>query len=476
MKKWISLLLAALLLLGSLSVLADDAPTMAGMPNPMSEYTGIAEIKEDHPEIEIEEPPEGATNIQYFVIEMQEGYAIADIRFTLDGVEYDYRCVQRDEDDEFFNKDNGYLPGLYYDFDDFEIEPVPMDGYDCNMGIYYCTADQIGFVSWYDFETQCAYSLSASAPKDVLVATGRTLLKSNLQNTTVAGTVLSYANDMLRLKIWNGNIVNIPCGNDIDVAPGDIVSVVYAGDLLKSPYIIRVNVLEPAGRFSGTVVAHDNSSVTVKAKNGSQIIFTLTENSMITGEDTEIKNNAQVSITYSGSLASTVYAFEICIDVPGEEMDPSLIDKELSGTVIKLTKTTVTIKTSKGKKYSFRRTGDTIYSGSHSLKVNCTVNVRYDGYASATPDAKEITVTKAAPKPTPTPKPTPKTRTVEGTVVAVCGIWITLDDGHVYTVNTAHCKITGPDYCDVGAHAVFHYYKDGNDRICTTARFELKVY
>lgn len=476
MKKFISILLAAMLLLGSVSVLADDAPALAGMPNPMSEYAGLAEIKEDHPEIEIEEPPEGAENIRYFVIEMAEGYAIADIQFTLDGIDYDYRCVQRDEDDDFFNEDNGYLAGLYYDFDVQQVEQVDADGQTVNMGLFYCTASGIGFTAWYDFETQCSYSLSAAAPQEVLAETGRTLLRSNLANTTVAGTVISYENDTLRVKIWNGNIVSFPCAYEFYANPGDIVRVVYAGDLLNDPYVINVNVLESAGLFCGTVVAHDAGSVTVRAANGSQIVFKITENTVITGEAEEIKNNAQVSVTYSGSPGTTVYAFEISIDVPGEELDPSLIDKELSGTVLRLTSSTVTVRTSKGKNYSFKRVPGTVYSGKYDLKVNTTVTVRYDGYASASPDAKEITVTKAAPKPQPTPKPTPKSRRAEGTVTAVCGIWITLDDGHVYTVNTAHCKITGPDYCAVGAHAVFHYYKDGSDRICTTARFELKVY
>ena len=476
MKKTISLLLAALMLLCALPALAEEEPVTVGMPNPMSEYAGIAEIKEDHPEIEIEEPPEGAEDIRYFVIEMQEGYAIADIQFVLNGIEYDYRCVNRDEEDEFFNKDNGYLAGLYYDFDVEKVEPVPMDGYNCNMGIYYNTAEQVGFVSWFDFETELAYSLSASAPLDTLLETGRALLKSNLSYTTVAGTLLSYQNDVLRLQLWNGNLVNIPCDIETDAAAGDIVSISYAGDLLNRPYIVRVNVLEPAGRFTGTVTAHDSNSVTVKAAGGSQIVFQLTEFTAITGEDTEIKNNAQVSVTYSGSLTAQIFAFEICIDVPGEEMDPKLIDKELKGTVTKLTKITITVKTSKGKKYSFKRTADTVYSGKHTLKVNCTVTVRYDGYASATPAAKEITVTKAAPKPTPTPDPTPKTRKAEGIVTSVCGIWITLDDGHVYTVNSAHCKITGPDYCMVGARAVFRYYKSGSDRVCTSAKFEIKVY
>ena len=476
MKKILSLILALVLLAGALPAPAEEEPMLIGMPNPMNEYAGIAEMKEDYPDIEMEEPPEGATDIRYSVADADDVPLFAEIMFTYNGKEYTYRCLPRDEDAIVFDRDSGYLAGLYYDFDVEEIVPVTAGDTPYNMGLHYYTPEGVGCVDWYDFEAHCEYSVGGTAEREELFAVAQAILEKNAQHTSVEGTLLAFDNDTLTLRLDNSNTLRFPCTLDIEAAPGDRVSVTYVGELTKSPTVIRLNVLYETMSFVGTVTAHDDSSVTVKAKNGSTIVFKLTEYTVIAGEDTVIRNNAQVTVAYTGDLTSAVYAFEVYIDVPGEEMDPKLIDKTLTGTVTKLTRSKLTIRTSKGKTYSFRRVSGTEYTGKYELKVNCTVTVRYDGYASATPDAKEIHVKNAAPKPTPTPKPTKKLKKAEGTVTAVCGIWITLDDGHVYTVNSANCTIKGSEMCEIGSHAVFRYYKSGSDRICESATFELRVY
>lgn len=471
MKKIVSVFMALVLLLGAVCTGAAETG-FAGMPNPMTEYASLEELTDEYPGLEMEEVPEGAEEVHYFVI-TAGSYAVADVQFKLDGIDYDYRAVQCVENDAAFYAAFGELAGLFYEFDVSTQETA--EGR--LLHIRYCTSEQVGAVEWFDDEADCAYSLSANAPLKALKETAAKLVKSNSSLAVAEGTVLAFENGQLKLRLLNGNVVTLACDTEEEIVPGDSVELTYAGDLLNAPYIVKLEVTEPAGLFSGTVTAHDNRSVTVKAANGSTLVFALTGNTVIAGADTAIKNHAQVTVTYSGSLTGTVSAFEVYIDVPGEEMDPSLIDKTLSGTVTKLTGSLLSIKTNKGKKYSFKITRDTEENGKYELKVNCTVTVRYDGYASNTPDAKEITVTKAAPKPTPKPtkEPTPKTKKVSGTITAVCGVWITLDDGHVYTVNSSYTKIKNADLCEIGNWADLTYYKDGSDRICTKATFSRQL-
>lgn len=476
MKKYLMIALALMLLFGAANAFADEAPGFAGMPNPMNEYAGIGEIREDYPAVEMAEPPAGASDILYFVIDSGNGFPFAEIRYTLDGAEYTYRCLPRPADVTVFDADYGYLAGLYYEFDVNETAEVTAGASAVKMDLHYYTADGIGCAIWYDAEAGCEYSLAATAPLETIRAAATALAEANTQYSSVSGTLAAISDTAITLQLGNGNTVVIPCTLDTEAGAGDAVTVVYTGSLAADPYVIAVRVDSRAAVFTGTVTAHDKNTVTVQAASGTTLVFSLSGSTAVAGEDTEIKNNAQVTVTYTGSLEEGVSALEIHIDVAGEEIDPKLIDKELKGTVVKLTKKYVQIKTSKNKKYKFMRTADTEYTGKHKLEVNCTVVVTYDGYASKAPDAKIIRVT-AAPKPAPTPDPEPKLKKATGNITAVCGIWITLDDGKVYTVNSANCEIDNPQYCGIGHEAVFQYYKVDGERICKKATFkELKVY
>lgn len=474
MKK-ISILVMALIMLVSLTALADGEP-MVGMPNPMSEYAGMEGILEEYPAIEMAEPPAGAQDVLYFVIDSGDGYPVAEIRYTIDGTEYTYRCLPREKDVTVFGADAGYLAGLYYDFDVNETAEVAAGASEVAMDLHYCTAEGIGCAVWYDAEEACEYSVSAKAPLETIRAAATELAKSNTQYSNVSGRVTEITDNGLTLLVENGNVITIPSGIDTDAAVGDEVTVVYTGALTDNPYVISITVDSKAAVFSGTVTAHDKESVTVQAASGTTLVFKLSGDTLIAGADKEIKNHAQVTVTYTGSIEAGANALEVQIDVAGDEIDPALVDKELKGTVIKLTKKYVQIKTDKNKKYKFNLTSETQYTGKTKLAVNATVVVTYDGYASKTPDAKIIKVT-AAPKPTPTPAPQPKLKKVTGTVTAVCGIWITLDDGNVYTVNGANCTIKNQKYCKVGYEATLQYYKENGERICKKATFsEPRVY
>lgn len=475
MKKILSVLLAVMMLVGALSVSAD---VLVGMPNPMNEYESIEALIEDYRGIEMAEPPAGSENVSIYAIDSGNGSPIAQIVFTNGGAEYTYRAYMRDEEEEpVYNADTGYLPGLYYNFDVDRVEAVTAGDISYNMHILYYTPENVGAAIWYDTEAGCEYSVAAAASLDAIKAMASELAYMNDSYSEVGGTVLASDGSTLTLRVPNGSVIVFALPFDYSVIPGDYVMLAYTGAAGVDATIVNIDVLYDAHTFSGTVTAHDKDTVSVKAKNGTLLKFNLLEYTTITGNDTAIKNNAQVTVTYAGDLAEAVYAYEVSIDVAGSELDPKLIDKTLSGTVTKLKTGSFQVKMKNGKKYSFKRTAETEYTGKYKIAVGCTVTVTYDGYASDTPDAKIVKVTakKVDPTPDPTPKPV-KLKTAKGTVTTVCGIWIGLDDGQIYTVNSAECNIKGGDFLEPGAYAVIKYYKDGNERIAREATFELLVY
>lgn len=495
MKKTLPLILAILMLVCALPTGADIcSPTgadidsltgadidsvsgglFAGMPSPMHEYLSMKDLNEDYPSLEMAEPPVDAENILYLVIDGGDDYPIGEIRFTLNGIEYSYRSCAFAEGDSPFNSDAN-LAGLYYQFDFEDTDVIPTGSQFITMHVCHNEAENIGYAEWYDADAGCGYSVSASTSVSELVVMASELIESSSSSATIQGVIGVISDTSLMMRLENGNIVSLPLSIETYAKPGDFVEVQYVGNLMSNPLVLNISVLYASASFSGTVVAHDQNSVTVESASGTTIKFLFSVDTQVTGAAKEIKNNAQVSVTYSGDLTSSVYAYEICIDVPGSELDPSLIDKNLTGTVTKLSNSQMTIKNSKGKKYSFKLVSTTKYIGKYKLEVGCTVNVTYDGYASKTPDAKIVKTTKEAPDPTPTPTPAKKLKKAEGTVTNVMGIWITLDDGHTYTVNGATCKITGADFAVVGAHAEFRYYKSGSERIVEKATFDFLDY
>lgn len=312
-----------------------------------------------------------------------------------------------------------------------------------------------------------------------------------LADDTLEGTVALVSGSTFILTMDNGNSLSLSSAGIPDVAlnVGDRISVAYTGNILSTPVATAVTVLEASALQSASGIVTNIETV-----QGSTVFFVQISGAgtfsflfdaartTVTGAEKTIAVGDQVTVTWNGDILSRPAALNVTINaaaprvtpvptpMPAEknDMDPSLIDKSLSGTVTQLKNSKMYIKTSKGKKYSFKITNDTIRQGKYDLKVGCKVTVTYDGYASKQPSAKILKVTHAAPDPTPTPE---SLRTASGNVESVMGIWIRLDDGHVYTVNSANCSISGAENCQVGSYATFKFYFDGDERVCKKATF-----
>ena len=199
---------------------------------------------------------------------------------------------------------------------------------------------------------------------------------------------------------------------------------------ISAPRATKVSLVQPeaANQMTGTALAVTDSVVFLQISSTTAYGFRYDAKTTYTFAGTPanppVAAGDTVTVTLSGDPAVSAYAvsFEVktfgtarnpaatptavpSSSSPASDQDTSLIDKKLNGTVTELTSKKMTIRTSKGKSYTFKRVKSTQYTGKYKLEVGATVKVRYDGYASKRPDAKEIRVTAAAPKVTPTPKP-----------------------------------------------------------------------
>ena len=412
-------------------------------------------------------PAEG-TDVLYQSIDGEIGTPeIAQIRFTLDGVEYYYRAKACEN---IMNLQD--ISGLYYDYDVDETVQSVSTGIYIEYAIQYCTPSGIGHTTWFDPDSKCQYDLSAQTTAENLKSVTELVAAKDIYSDSIQGIVTAIGKDEITLSMENGNIVKIPCRIDTDAKAGDKVNLWYSGTIGNDDaMVLYIEVIEAAGTYSGEVVKKDDTSITI-AKENEAYTFILGDTVEITGAQ-KVKVGDIISVVYTGQMGekATVIKIEVEFSAPEEpEVDPELIDKTLKGTVTKVHSKNISIVTSKGKKYTFIRTKNTVYSGNFPLQVGCTVCVRYDGYASKKPDAKEIEVL-SAPAPTPTDDPKPKTHTVTGTVESLCGIWIVLSDGHTYTVNSANCNIQDEQYRDIGASIQITYYMDGDERIAVKAKF-----
>lgn len=468
--KLIALLMALMMMLGTVAVLAEGGDTtgVAGMVNPWTEYSSVEALQADYPSFEIDELPKNAENVTYAVLDTEE-YVMFEVRFTLDGTDYTYRI----RPSEAALADPTEMSGLYYTWDQNKSGKQNFNGIAYPFVKQYNSVERVANVYLYDPEAKISYDLSASNVDFVTVTdVADVMFSGEVQVTIVSGSVLSYENGELKILTDNLQTIVFHFIPDEEIGRGDYINVSYVGAFSTKgePTVAQIEIVDKAETFSGTVTKHDKDYVQVDSGNGSSIRFMLADYTILSGEEKEIKNNATVTVTYSGDISEYPTAFEVYTEVKGDELPERLIDKTLTGTVVKLNKNSITILTEKGKKWTFNRTADTEYpKGKAKLTVDCTVKITYDGYASSKPDAKKIQVTKA-------PDPKPKYHDVTGIVQSVNGIWIVLDDGKTYTVNGANCKITGQDFLVPGALAILRYYKDGNDRICVKAEFQLRVF
>lgn len=171
MKKIVLVASAAVLAFGLFALVGcgKDDEGEAGMPNPMTEVdadglveaTGIALVA-----------PEGATDVQYFTIDLADGSKIGEMRFTLDGVEYAQRAKMTDLTEfpmdiisagkaSMDGEELTYvteLSGMYYTWDSGTMQQVSY----CDAQCFTNKKDKAGVIMWIDVVPGIIYSVSAT--------------------------------------------------------------------------------------------------------------------------------------------------------------------------------------------------------------------------------------------------------------------------------------------------------------------------
>lgn len=284
---------------------------------------------------------------------------------------------------------------------------------------------------------------------------------------TVSGVVMAVAANSLIIRMDNGNTISFALSNitDASVHKGDTVLVAYEGDITSCPEVLAITVTQsnPTSTITGTVMTKIDTDLFVQITSSDVLRFKVTKDTVIIGQDNVVRDDV-VEVTFEGDLIDDPEAIEIFVikaNPDRRDLDPSLLNKELTGVVTKLTSTKVTIITSKSNKYSFRITGNTfIDEKKYDLETDARIRVTYDGYASDTPNAKEIKVL-APSDPTPTVQPV-KIKKITGIIVQRAGNSLVVDatDGVKYSFLLGSVTIKGDLDAAVGDTATVKFYYD----------------
>lgn len=248
---------------------------------------------------------------------------------------------------------------------------------------------------------------------------------------------------------------------------GSTVTVDFSGSIATQLYAENVTVENMAvvKAASGTVRRINGQQVVIETAQSVLISLYVSDSTAIGGKANALAVGQTVNVTYSESVQFvTVVDIATAIEITGTAKDSNVevnvddkkeekdtTNKKLTGTVTKLTDSKVTIKTSKGKTWSFRLNKYTSYSGKYDFEVGCTVNVTYDGYASNVPAAKKINITKGASH-------EPETHKTTGYCTFLEGMAIGLDNGFQGDILTA--KQSGNGYRGEGTKCTVTYYVD----------------
>lgn len=483
-KIWISvfaaLLAACFAFTGCVSVMAppQETPVVeqpvstpepeANIKSPVTQYADFKSMSSFLPDIHMSDAPKESANIVYQSIDNADETAdIAEILFSLNGVDYSYRaCVcpsllsLRD------------ISGLYYDFDVNETVKSNKTGVPVELAVSYCTPSGIGHVTWFDPDSKCEYNLSGKTNMQTLIDVSEKLASRDISLNSVQGVVTEIDAKHVKISTDNGNVLNFPLSVQTDAKAGDTVLIKYSGTVGQDDFLaLSVTVTEEANSYVGEIIKFDSSDVIV-ANGNTAVMFSIEPTTKITGK---LENGAIVSLIYTGKPDRFPKAVSINVEIKPEPHDDSLINKTLKGRVTKLNSNWLYIETAKGKNFKFERVRSTKYVDKYDLEVGCTVRVTYDGYASDAPEAKKIQVLD--PAPIITPEPTIKPVYPEyyaGTIIGLSGMWIVMDDGNTYTLDTSYASIHDFQYCEVGNLASITFFRDHGERIITDIDFTFR--
>lgn len=165
----ISLLMALVLSMSLVFAGCGDKESSTGMPNPMTEVDEQGLI--DATGIDMP-APEGAEDVQYFVIEGSD-MTMGEMRFTLDGKSAYLRSVPTDLTSFFpenTDEDNPPDPtevGLQGDISGLNYEWERMAGVEvCGRSAYCQLKDDIGYIAWIDIAPGILYNLGMEKDAD----------------------------------------------------------------------------------------------------------------------------------------------------------------------------------------------------------------------------------------------------------------------------------------------------------------------
>ncbi len=291
-----------------------------------------------------------------------------------------------------------------------------------------------------------------------------TVLPAATITGTIEGTVVDVeANDIV-INMANGNTISFMMNyiTDTEAHTGDKVTIEYSGDVTDRPEAITITVTEAVLRqcISGEVLIHSKESVFVQITSQEIYGFVLTADTKVIGLADAIAMGDLVTVDYEGDLHGTPVAtqIEITTAVKDRKETPVEVDnlsnKVLEGQVSRLSNKAVSIRSAKGKTYTFKRNNSTKVSGNYTLEVGARISVTYDGYAGKSPAAKSIYV--IAPKdPTPTSTPT-RSKTASGTVTGFGGMYLQLSSGIGF--DCAYATYGGNSSGNEGDSAKVTYY------------------
>ncbi len=292
-----------------------------------------------------------------------------------------------------------------------------------------------------------------------------------IEVTAVEGTVISVGDTDILVQLDDGSTFNFLIAEDEGTiaVKGDKVTVYYEGDLTDNPIaqVISVTKVYPVMTIDGTVLQHDANTLFVEISSSDVLGFVLTKDTIVTGLAEEIMAGDQVTVTYEGDLldgppAVQVEITELATETRMDDIsdESNVMNKHMSGRVIKVSSNKFTIQANKTKTYTFKRTADTEYQlGDYSLKTGLRVRVEYDGFASKNPDAKRVSlITIEDPTPTSAPR---MTATVSGLVKSFGGMWLALDNGYEFDVTYASYAGEGSRVPGDYANVTYYLGTDG---------------
>ncbi|MDO4493387.1 MAG: hypothetical protein Q4C53_05795 [Clostridia bacterium] len=293
-----------------------------------------------------------------------------------------------------------------------------------------------------------------------------------------AGVVTSVYPNAVTVSNSHGASLTFIVPSNLSVPElGTSVSIDYSGDISTQMTAEKITVQgTPVRRvIKGSVRSVNGGTVVIETSTGVLESIIVNGTTVVSGADTSVKagQNVEAVVAEVATFMTTAKLAESVTvekssakkEEPKQE-EKSLENKTLSGTVTELTGSKISIKTSKGKKWTFKYTNHSYVYGKYDLKKGCKVTITYDGYASDHPVAKKIKTTKAAQE-----QPEGQTtRKTQGMCNYYGGMSIGLVNG--FEADVAYAKHTGSAPHGPGTFVYITYYTEGGSNYATKIQWD----